>query len=354
MSPNQRKNMYYTLFLLGAMGIVYLYRNYINPTEANLANDTKLVEKVRLEGFTMGTNYLIIYIDQQKRNLKVEVDSVLKNYNQSLSTYIPNSDISRFNRQDSVLFTYPYFQPVMQRAQEIYEATEGAFNPTVLPIVEAWGFGRPEKKSEQPELIIDSLLHLVDMESLVLSAQGLQKNKPNVSLDFSAIAKGNGIDVVAAYLESHNYMVLIGGEANCKGGNVHGKGWRIGIDNPEIEKNPNQRSVGSFWLNNKSIATSGNYRKFYEKNGKRYAHTINPKTGYPVEHNLLSASVFANDCTTADAYATAFMVMGKDKALEILKANPQLDAFLVYDENGMTKTFLTDNAKAWMVQEVSN
>lgn len=351
MNANQLKNIKYTVFLLLMVGVVYVYRNYI------AAPDTKegTVEqtKIKFEGRTMGTNYLIAYIDQQNRMLQPQIDSVLVDYNNSLSTYIPSSDISRFNRQDSVIFTYPYFYPVMKRAQEIYDVTQGAFNPTVLPLVEAWGFGRPNKKSETPELLVDSLLQLIDMESLHLDEKGLRKSKENVSLDFSAIAKGNGIDVVARYLESqgvHNYMVLIGGEANCKGGNEHGKGWMIGVDNPETDKASKEPSVGYFWLNNRSIATSGNYRKFYMKDGKRFAHTINPQTGYPVEHNLLSATVFAHDCTTADAYATAFMVLGLEEAQKILDADSSLDAFLVYDDQGVTKTYLTDRAKAWKVK----
>ena len=124
----------------------------------------------------------------------------------------------------------------------------------------------------------------------------------------------------------------------------------IGIDNPEVEKSAENPSAGYFWLNDKAIATSGNYRKFYIKDGKRFAHTISPKTGYPVEHNLLSATVFATDCTTADAYATAFMVMGKEKALQILAKSPELDAFLIYDDNGKTKTYSTENVKAWKVK----
>ena len=349
MTSNQRKNILYTLFLFGVMGIVYIYRNYIKPSEP----PTEQVTKVKFQGYTMGTTYSIAYIDTANRMFQTQVDSVLKEFNLSLSTYIPESEISRFNREDSLTFSYSYFYPVMKRAKEVYEVTNGAFNPTVLPLVEAWGFGRPDQKSEQPEALIDSLLLLVDMESLIFDQKGIRKTKPHVSLDFSAIAKGNGIDVVAHYLESqgiHIYMVLIGGEANCKGGNDHGKGWMIGIDNPELDKNATTPSAGYFWLNDKSIATSGNYRKFYMKEGKRYAHTISPKTGYPVTHNLLSVTVFAADCTTADAYATAFMVMGKEKALNILTTSPDLDAYLIYDDNGVTKTYLTAKAKAWMVR----
>ena len=353
MNPNQRKNLIYTLFLLTLMGGVYIYRNYIGGAE-NKPEEAVTAMKIRFEGRTMGTNYVIAYVDSSKRNLQPQIDSVLEDFNMALSTYIPTSEISQFNKNDSVVFKLPYFYPVMKRAQEIYQATNGAFNPTVLPLVEAWGFGRPDKKSDNPQELVDSLLQLVNMEDLELTKTSLKKSKPNISLDFSAIAKGNGIDVVAKYLESqniYNYMVLIGGEANCKGPNLHGKGWMIGVDNPNTEEASDKPSVGYFWLNDKSIATSGNYRKFYIKDGKRFAHTINPKTGYPVEHNLLSATVFANNCTTADAYATAFMVMGKEKALKVLDNNPKLDAFLVFDEQGVTKTYITSNAKTWMVKK---
>jgi thiamine biosynthesis lipoprotein len=348
---NRNKNAIYSLVLLLAVIGTFLYRKYTEPTPVKPDNGV-LIEKIKLSGKTMGTYYTIAYFDSLNRNLQKEIDSVLVDYNNSLSTYIPTSEISRFNKQDSVKFSYSYFYPVMKRSEEIYKITEGAFNPTVMPLVNAWGFG-PERKSEVPQSLVDSLLDLVSFESLEYNESGILKTKKGVSLDFSAIAKGNGIDVVANYLKTQNirnYMVLIGGEANCLGGNEDGKGWVIGIDNPKFAEEGGEEGVGYFAMKGKSVATSGNYRRFYMKDGKKYAHTIDPKTGYPVAHSLLSATVFAPDCTTSDAYATAFMVVGLEKAKELVAKDNSLEAFFVYDSAGEMKTFTTEKAQAWQLK----
>lgn len=297
--------------------------------------------EVSIEGATMGTSYHIKYLDKEGRNFQSQIDSVLKVFNQSLNHYLPDSEISKFNKHDSLSFSLPYFYPVLQRSKEIFDETDGAFDPTVAPLVNSWGFG-PEGGELPDSVTVDSLLALVGLNNIRFNNIFVQKLKPHMQLNFSAIAKGYGVDVVADFLKSQqidNMMVEIGGELICKGLNKTQQPWRIGIDNP-LSEGEITATVG---LQDKALATSGNYRNYYEKDGKRYSHTINPKTGYPVAHTLLSASVFADDCMTADGFATAFMVLGLEKSIEILNKDKSLEAYLIYDdEHGNLKTYTTE------------
>jgi thiamine biosynthesis lipoprotein len=343
MNDNARKNAWYSLGLLALIGLVYAYRQWTQPP-------MPLV----LTGTTMGKiSYHVKYFDPDKRDFGPQVDSLLKAFNASLSTYIPESEISRFNRGDTLRFESPFFLPVLQASREIHAQTGGAFDPTVMPLVNAWGFG-PQKRAELPLSQIDSLLGLVGFEKIAFDHQAVWKRQPYVALDFSAIAKGYAIDVVAEFLEKqgiHDYMVLIGGEARCKGGNGFREAWVIGVDNPKYAENGGAPGVAYVALPNRSVATSGNYRNYYEKDGKRYAHTISPKTGHPVSHQLLSASVFAPDCMTADAYATAFMVLGLDSAKQVLARVPALGALLVYEDGRQMRTFATPDVEAILLRE---
>ena len=254
-----------------------------------------------------------------------------------------SSIISKINKGDTTVVPDRYFTDVFKRSKEVSERTNGAFDPTVAPLVNAWGFGFTEGIQKVDSIIIDSLLkyvdyRLVDIENdrLVKDTSGLQDiNAANmIKLDFNAIAQGYTVDVLAEMLNSkaiENYMIEVGGEVRSKGKNQNDELWRIGIDKPE-EGVKDRDIIAIIELNNRSLATSGNYRKFYEKNGVKYSHTIDPKTGYPVRHSLLSATVIASDCITADAYATAFMVMGIDKARVFLQENEDigLEAYFVY------------------------
>ncbi len=301
----------------------------------------KSLSEVSISGQTMGTTYHIKYLDAASRNFQPQIDSLLKVFNQSVNHYQPDSEISWFNNNDSLQLVLPYFYPVLKRSEEIYKETDGAFDPTVAPLVNSWGFG-PEGGELPDSVTVDSLLALVGFNNIRFNNRLVWKMKPHVQLNFSAIAKGYGVDVVANYLRSNkieNLMVEIGGEVVCAGLNKNEEAWRIGIDNPVQEG----KLAATVALKNRALATSGNYRNYYEKNGKRYSHTINPKTGYPVEHTLLSVSVFANDCMTADGFATAFMVLGPRKSIEILKQNKTLDAYLIYDDkNGNLTTYSTN------------
>ena len=338
---NRNKNALYSLFLVLAITGVWLYRNHI-------AKDPEQ-SKISISGNTMGTTYSVKYIGNPDQVNKFEIDSVLQEFNMSLSTYIPDSEISKFNNNNLYRFQLPYFYPVLEKSKAVYGATKGALDPTVMPLVNAWGFG-PDKDDFPDSTAIDSLLHLVDFDSVFFDSVSICKLKSNIQLDFSALAKGYGVDVVGDYLK-HNgvedYLVEIGGEFVAQGKNEEGDTWAIYIEKPESDVEREAKAI--LELENRAIATSGNYRNFYVKDGLKYAHTISPFTGYPVEHSLLSASVIADDCMTADAYATAFMVLGLEESKEILKNHTELDAYLIFsDENGEMKTFFTQDLSKYL------
>lgn len=304
---------------------------------------------VTLSGTTMGPiPYSIKYLHSEGINFQLEIDSILVGFNQSLSTYIPNSEISTFNNEDSLLYQSNYFFPVLERSRAVYESTGGAFDPTVAPLVNAWGFGPGKEQQLLDTAAVNSLLKNVGFEKIQFDDKVARKLNEGIKIDFSAIAKGYGVDVVADYLESqgvNNYMVEIGGEVRCRGISQRGDVWRIGIEDP-TNMMEGQKLHSTVYLKDRSMATSGNYRNFYVQNGRKISHTISPFTGFPVEHSLLSASVFAKDCMTADAYATAFMVLGVEKSLEIVKQTDRLDVFLIYsNEEGTLVTYASEGIK---------
>jgi len=297
-----------------------------------------------IRGATQGTTYSVILDDPQGVISKADLDSILHDFDMSLSTYIDNSVISKINNaEEKVSFKdkQRYFERCYQISKKVYEKTNGAFDPTVFPLVKAWGFFKedapiPTKKE------LDSLLNFVGFGNSSHQAEfsgetgSFVKFSPSFRLDFNAIAQGYSVDVLAEYVERkgiQNYYLEIGGEIVVKGTNREDKKWRIGIDSPNQQEGT--RVLDNVVnISDKAIATSGNYRKFYVKNGVKYAHTIDPKTGAPVQHTLLSASVIAETCAEADAYATAFMVMGVDKSMEFVQENPDLDLdiYLLYDD----------------------
>nr|WP_321453373.1 FAD:protein FMN transferase [uncultured Carboxylicivirga sp.] len=281
------------------------------------------------EGLVFGTIYHFTY--ESEADLGDEIKEVMNEFNMSLSTYEKNSVISKINSNQS-METDKYFREVFNKAKEITAATDGAFDMTVAPLVNAWGFGFSKKDSVSTALI-DSLMQDVGMSMVELKDSKIVKQRPGIMLDASAIAKGYSVDVVSNFLESKgvtNYMVEIGGEMRVKGTNPKGVTWKVGIDkpidDPEVLDRELQEIVS---ISNVALATSGNYRNFYVKDGKKYAHTISPYNGYPVVHQLLGVSVLAPDCMTADAYATAFMVLGVEKATKIVENNPDLEAYFI-------------------------
>ena len=233
----------------------------------------------------------------------------------------------------------------MNKVASCYKTTEGAFDPTVMPLVAAWGFGPDSRDTPSPNEV-DSLLLSVGFENVFFDDKAVCKLNPEVQLDFSAIAKGYAVDLVMMWLKDkglENVFVEIGGEIAASGVNHKNKPWAVYIEKPD----ENQRTVQAVVsLNNIAIATSGNYRNFYVKDGKKYAHTISPFTGYPVQHSLLGVSVFARTCAAADAYATAFMVLGLDKAKQIVNQQADIEAYFIYsDQQGVLQALATSGIK---------
>ncbi len=305
-------------------------------------------EYISFGGFTQGTTYSITYQSNDTINYKKEIEHLLADFDTSLSTYNPHSVITKINVNESKHID-KYLSVVLKKSKEIYDITNGAFDITVAPLVNAWGFGF-KNKEEITNAKIDSILEFVGFNLVKFENNELSKNDPRIMLDMNAIAQGYSVDIVADFLEHKgitNYLVEIGGEVKTKGVNSKGKDWKIGIDKPIDNNNvPGENLQAIIKLTNQSLATSGNYRKFYERNGIKYSHTINPKTGYPVTHSLLSTTVIANDCMTADAYATAFMVMGLEKAYKLAEKLCDIEAYFIYnDENGAYQEMYTPKMK---------
>ncbi|WP_323758476.1 FAD:protein FMN transferase [Roseivirga sp.] len=340
MDKNQRSRIY-LLVLVIAIFVVWKYRENQKP------------KMVLVQGTTMGViAYNIKYIDEDLRNFKKEIDSLLIDFNQSLSTYIPDSEISIFNKEGKATFNFPYFSEVLIASQEVYKASGGYFDPTVGPLVDAWGFG--DGKSVMLDSgQVDSVLKYVGFEKVKFTSEKVFKSIPELKLNFSAIAKGQAIDVIAEYLMKQNienFMVEIGGEVRAKGKNDSGETWTIGIEVPD------ENRVGGVFdaiqLENHGMATSGNYRNYKIVDGKKVAHTIDPKTGYPKMITLLSATIVAPTCMYADAYATASMAMGLDKAKAMVESNPSLEAYFIYsDQDGNTQTYISSGLKGKTINE---
>ena len=326
---------FYPIVLIALVFVVWEIRQKDNPP----------LQKVEITGTTMGTiSYSIKYFSETGDNFEDEIDSLLKVWNMSLSTYIPESEISRFNSGDDCFeFESSFFLPVLQASKEVYNNSDGAFDPTVGPLVNAWGFG-PDKSMTPDSATVDSLMGLVGFNKINFNENHICKDIPGIKLDFSAIAKGYAVDVVADYLETkgiHNLLVEIGGELICRGTKNDGKLWRTAIEDPTVDVYE-RKFLAVAELENRAVATSGNYRNYYVRDGKKYVHTINPSTGYPFTQTLLSASVFADDCMIADAYATAFMVLGVEKSKLVLNNNKSLDAYLIYSgDNGEIISYVT-------------
>ncbi|MCK4751227.1 MAG: FAD:protein FMN transferase [Bacteroidales bacterium] len=309
---------------------------------------------IKFGGFTQGTTYAITYQAADSINFQEDIEQVLMDFDLSLSTYIPGSIISRINQDEETVPTDIYFSTCFRAAQEVHSVTGGAFDITVAPLVNAWGFGFTER-AEIDSSLIDSLLEYVGMEKVSLIGESVKKEMDGVMLDMNAIAQGYSVDVLADFLESNgirNYLVEIGGEVKTKGHNPKGIAWRVGIDKPiDGLQVPGAVLQAIVEISDRSLATSGNYRKFYEEDGMKYSHTIDPVTGYPVQHGLLSSTVLTGDCMRSDAYATAFMVMGFEKSREFLLSHTDLDAYLIYnDEQGDYKVWYTDGMRKLLIK----
>ena len=330
---NRRKNIIYSLVLFVAIFGVWLFRK------------NQVSEPIKVEGKTMGTTYHITYFDEVKRDFKNSIDSLLVVVNKSINNYDSTSEVSRFNlSKRGIRIEFPYFFPSIKKSKEVFEASNGAFDPTVMPLVNAWGFGAG-KQINPDSAQIDSIKTFVGFDKIRFGADSILKSEPRVQLDFGGIGQGYGADVITSFLKSKgitNMLVELGGEGMAVGKNLKtDKSWEIGILDPNSTYE-NQFFKAYVALSDQSFTTSGNYFNYREIDGKKYSHTIDPSTGYPAQRPILSASIFTTDCITADAWGTAMMVMGHEKAIELLKNHPELDVLLIYSTpTGKMETYIT-------------
>ncbi|MHA7843581.1 MAG: FAD:protein FMN transferase [Winogradskyella sp.] len=299
---------------------------------------------VKLSGPVFGTGFNIQYADNENTDYSKEIDGLFNDINKSLSTYISDSDISKLNRNE-ISDVDDYFVEVFNTSKSIYLETEGVFDPTIGNVVNAWNFGAETDKFLTDSTTIDSLMQFVGFNKVSLNNHTINKPK-STYLEFNAIAKGYGVDVIGKFLESKNvanYLVEIGGEIRVKGKNIEKDSpWKVGLDEPRFDGE--QSVFKALELKNEAMATSGTYRKFkIDENGNRYAHIIDTKTGYPTKTNILSVSVIAPDCITADGYATAFQAMGIEKVTSFLKSHPELKAYFIYQDTDKTLKTLSLN-----------
>jgi FAD:protein FMN transferase len=312
-------------------------------------------EPIALSGFTMGTTWEVIYFDQQKRNLKSSIDSLLTRINEAINYYDTTSEVSKFNRSTvGIPFRNPHLKAAIEKARQVHAASGGAFDLTVMPLVNAWGFG-PGKNVALTSNQVDSIRAFVGFEKIKVNETSLEKTDPRIQLDFGGIGQGYAVDVIVNFLRLHgidNFLVELGGEGFAYGRNIsEHRSWQIGILDPNSTRD--EQLIKLFLhIENQAFTTSGNYFNYRIVNGRKVGHTLNPRSGYPVENELLSASVFASDCASADAWATAFMVMGLEKSVRYLKNQTRLEAILLYAApEKEVKVFATEGIKQSIIPQ---
>ncbi|WP_243743996.1 FAD:protein FMN transferase [Tenacibaculum caenipelagi] len=303
--------------------------------------EEKRQNETRLEGSVFGTTYHITYVSST--NYQKSIDSLYHLVNKSLSTYMPTSDISKINQGDSTVVVDDMFVEVFEKAKKIYKETDGYFDPTIGRLIDAYGFGSGKEKKDLTSEEISALMEHVGFDKVVLKDRKVYRESENIEFNVNAFAKGYGVDVIGRFFEAkniHDYIVEIGGEIRARG-TKHGKLWKVAIEKPNTD---GTRSVQKYIeLDNESMATSGNYRKYkVNAEGKKIVHTVNAKTGLAEESNLLSVSVrLKGDCADVDAYATAFLAMGLEKTKVFLQKHPELKVVLLYnDENNTMQEFV--------------
>jgi thiamine biosynthesis lipoprotein len=305
-----------------------------------------------IEGKIFGTLYSITY--QYNDDLKPDIEQELNRLDASLSPFNKESIITKVNNNEGVK-TDTFFQKVFRCSMEISAKTDGAFDITVAPLVNAWNFGF-KKETWPTQKMIDSLLQITGYRKVIMRNDSVIKQDPRIMITCSAVAKGYASDIIGELLDKKgikNYMINIGGEVVVKGKNPKQEFWHIGINKPIDDSLAiNQEIQTILKLTDAGIATSGNYRNYYYKDGQKYTHTIDPHTGYPVTHNLLSATVIAQDCMIADALATAFMVMGFDKAKAFANTHPNIAVYLIYsDPNKELRNWYTENMENYLTDK---
>lgn len=318
-------------------------------------NPTDKLERINLAGEAQGTYFAITYYDAEKRDFRPQVDSILKAVDESVSLWVEKSLISRINNGESGVVVDQIFRDNFNKSLQVSQLTYGYFDFTIGPLAQAWGFHR-KNKLELNDRQIDSLRNLVDYRKVHLKGDTVSMDIPNMRFDFNAIAQGNTTDLIAAFFNKNgieHYLIDVGGEIFARNTKPKGERWRVGIEKPSEHADDKRVIQEIVELENKALATSGSYRKFFEMNGKRYSHAIDPKTGRPVDHNLLSVTVMADDATTADAFATAFLVMGLEKAKDVIKTMPDLEAYFIYwTPEHSYGTFATEGMKKYIASEL--
>lgn len=318
----------------------------------------KKSEYLKISGFAQGTTYHITYENSKNQDYTDEIDSLLKAFDKSCSMYDSTSIISRINDNDPTVEADKWFIDVFDKSAEVYALSNGALDITVGPVVRAWGFGNaPVAKHDKA--YIDSLLQYVGMNKVKLEGRKVIKQLPGISLDVNAVAQGYSVDLLSEFFDAKgikNYLVEIGGEVRCKGTNAKNSLWRVGIDRPADDNIiPGEQIQAIVELNDRSMTTAGNYRKFYVENGVKYGHTIDPKTGFPAKNTLLSATVVADDACTADAWDTAFMVLGLEKSKEILSKLQGIEVYFIYsNDNGEYEIFCSEGLKKMIAEQVKS
>lgn len=307
-------------------------------------------KKTNYSGITQGSYFSITYYDESGRTFESEFDSIFDAVENSVSLWDENSIIRKVNRNEDVVVD-KVFRDNFEWAKKASEFSDGAFDATIGPLVAAWGF-HYKKEMEMTPAMVDSIRQLVDFKKIEIIDNKIVKAKPNMTLDFNAVAQGYTADLIGTFLEEKgvtNYLVDVGGEIMARGGKPNGENWIIGIEKPS-ENYDSERNVQlKITLKDKGIVTSGNYRKYIEKDGVRYSHSIDPKTGYPVPQNLLSATVIADNAAWADCLASICMIVGKDKALQMLEDNADIEGYLIFvDEDGTIKTTSTNGFKEYI------
>lgn len=302
--------------------------------------------KINFSGQTMGSYYNITYYHPEEVLTMDEVDSFLRIFNKSLSTWDSTSLISQLNNAPRQFEPDSFFLAMYKKSKQVWELSNGLFDPSASPLFEAWGFGlKNAEKMDSSK--VDSLKMFVGMDKSYLQGNTLLKTMPQVKFSFNAIAPGYAADLIAQLLLKKgvdDFLIDIGGEFISHGKKPDGSDWKVGIEQPVENPDGKNGTQAIITLqNNEALATSGNYRKFYYRDGKKYSHTINPKTGYPVTHNLLSVTIVAPDATTADAYATTCMVMGLEDAKQFVAAQKGIKAYFIYDDGGKYGEFVTEN-----------
>lgn len=295
------------------------------------ASCVKQPQKMVLQGLVQGSYYAITYYDEEGRNFQQEIDSIFHAVDMSVNLWVDSSVICKVNRNEEVALDQIFIEnfEIAQRAAVI---SNGYFDPTISPLVAAWGFSAKTGDTITPQLV-DSLKQLVDCRKVRIEDGKLIKENPAMKLDFNAIAQGYTTDLVGALLDAKgikSYIVDVGGEIFARGAKPDGKPWVVGIEKPAADWDSERVVQQRVELKDKGIVTSGSYRKYVERDGKRYSHCIDPMTGYPVEHNLLSATVIAETATWADALASICMVMGMERSLELVKTLDGVEVFYIF------------------------